>query len=485
MNEKDLHNYQLQCVDHGTQNKYSGLFLDMGLGKTVITLTIINKLLYEELEIKNVLIVAPKRVAETVWEEEAKKWDHLKHLKFSKIIGSQKERMEAINAKAEVYIISRDNIAWLCGLFGGLKLPYDMLVLDELSSFKSHRAQRFKVLKNVRTSLTRVIGLTGTPASNGFIDLWAQLYLIDRGERLEKTISRYRELYFRAGQTVGNVVYSYKLLTDSEAKITEKIKDICISMKSFDYLQMPMRTDNFIPVVLTSDVQKSYNKFEQENIISLFGGPDEGIQVITMYDENGEPYILETEEPKQITALTAAALSNKLLQYANGAIYDENHDYHVVHDQKLDVLEEIIEDANGQSVLVAWNYKHDRDRIMKRLEKYKPRELKTSKDINDWNDGKIQVLLAHPASAGHGLNLQRGGSLIVWFSVNWSLELYQQFNSRVYRQGQDKHVIIHHLIAEHTHDEDVMKAIQAKDRKQETLLSAIKAKVSKYVNGFS
>lgn len=487
MNENDLHNYQLQCVDHGMQNKFAGLFLDMGLGKTVITLTIIKKLLYEELEISSVLIVAPKRVAETVWEEEAIKWEHLKCLTFSKIIGSQKERLEAVNKKAEVYIISRDNVAWLCGLYGGLKLPYDLLVIDELSSFKSHKAQRFKALKMIRPSMHRVIALTGTPASNGFIDLWAQLYLIDRGERLEKTITKYRELYFRAGQTVGNVVYSYKLLTDSEEKITNKIKDICISMKSFDYLQMPMRTDNFISVKLTEEVQNQYNKFEKENIISLFGNPEQKDepQIITMYDMNGEPYEYESEEPKQITALTAAALSNKLLQYANGAIYDENHDYHVVHDQKLDVLEEIIEEANGQPVLVAWNFKHDRDRIMKRLAKYKPRELKTSKDINDWNNGDVAVLLAHPASAGHGLNLQRGGSLIVWYSVNWSLELYQQFNSRVYRQGQDKHVIIHHLIAEHTHDEDVMKAIQAKDRKQETLLSAIKAKVSKYVNGFS
>lgn len=462
----DLHNYQIFCIKHGIEHEHVGLLLDMGLGKTVVTLTIINSVIYEELAVMAALVIAPKRVVESVWEEQAEEWEHLKHLKFSKIIGNQKQRLAAINAKADVYLISRDNIAWLCGLSGGMKLPFDMVIYDESSSFKRHDTQRFKAIKPIVPYIKRSIILTGTPAPNGYIGLWSQMYLLDMGQRLERTITKYRQTYFREGQKVGNVVYSYVLLSDGEQKINDKMKDICISMKSIDYLQMPMRTDNFINVRLSAEVQKQYDSFEKESIMSIF------------CDDAGEE-----KDITDITAVTAAALSNKLLQFANGAVYDENHNTHVIHDFKLDALEDIIEDANGQSVLIAWNYRHDRDRILERLKKYKPRELKTAQDIKDWNDGKVQVMLAHPASAGHGLNLQRGGSLIVWYSVNWSLELYQQFNSRVYRQGQDKHVIIHHLIAHHTHDEDVMKAIQAKDKKQEALLLALKAKILSYTKG--
>lgn len=461
MNVDNFHIYQHMCVEHGLNNKFAGLFLDMGLGKTVITLTIAEILMYKELEIKKCLIVAPKRVAETVWQEEAEKWDHLKHLRFSKIIGNEKQRIEALNAKADVYIVSRDNVAWLCGIYGGLKIPFEMLILDELSSFKNYNAQRFKALKRIRPSVKRVIGLTGTPAPNGLIDLWSQLYLIDMGERLEKTVSRYRNLYFRPGQTNGHVVYSYRPLDFSEQTIYEKIKDICISMKAFDYIQMPVRTDNFISVKLNEKNQELYNKFEKESVLQIFGNVD--------------------KDDITIVAVNAAALSNKLLQCANGAVYDENRNVHEVHDQKLDVLEELIDTSNRQNILIAWNFQHDRDRIMKRLSRFSPRELKTDKDIQDWNEGKIQIMLAHPASAGHGLNLQYGGSIIIWFSVNWSLELYQQFNSRIYRQGQQEHVIIHHLIAEHTHDEDVMKAIKSKDKKQETLIQAVKAKIMNYL----
>lgn len=379
LTENNLHNYQRACVEHIITHPFCGVFLDMGLGKTVSTLTAVNYLMNDYCEINSVLVIAPKRVAESVWQEEAEKWDHLKHLRFSKIIGSAKQRISAVmDTKADIYIISRDNVTWLCALYGGGKLPFDMVVIDELSSFKSYKSERFKALRGARPYLKRLVGLTGTPAPNGLIDLWPQIYLMDRGERLEKTISRYREKYFRPGKTNGHVVYSYDLMSDSEYLIHKKIEDICISMKANDYLEMPERTDNYIKLKMPEQIKKQYDDFEKNKVLDLFKPEQE-------YLDNADKWV---DKPVEINAVNAAALSNKLLQFANGAVYGSDEavrKVYPVHDIKLEALKEIIEDANGQSVLVAWTFQFDRDRIMDYLKKYKPRELKTNKDIEDWN----------------------------------------------------------------------------------------------------
>lgn len=459
MNINNLHKYQKVCVEHIISHPFCGVFLDMGLGKTISTLTAIEALKYDYCEIDTVLVIAPKRVAETVWEEEAKSWDHTKHLTFSKIIGTERQRIAALKVKADVHIISRDNIAWLCSLYAA-KLPYDMLVIDELSSFKAHQTQRFKSLKLARPWFKRVVGLTGTPAPNGLINLWSQMYLIDRGQRLEKTITAYRSRYFRPGASNGYVVYSYNLLADSEKLIHEKIKDICISMRAEDYLEMPERIDNFVKVTMPDKLYDTYKKFEKDNIITLAAEVEEGVTTVN--------------------AVNAAALSNKLLQFANGAMYDENRNVVHIHDLKLEALKEIIDTSNGKPILVAWTYQFDRDRIMNYFRNLSPRELKTAQDINDWNAGKVQLMLAHPASAGHGINLQAGGNIIVWYGLTWSLELYQQFNARLYRQGQKQRTIIHHIVASKTHDEDVVKALKSKDKTQNSLMNSIKAKLEMY-----
>ena len=459
MDRSDLHKYQKVCVEHIISHPFCGVFLDMGLGKTISTLTAIEELKYDYCEIDTVLVIAPKRVAETVWEEEAKKWDHTKHLTFSKIIGTERQRLAALKVNADVHIISRDNIAWLCSLYAA-KLPYDMLVIDELSSFKAHQTQRFKSLRLARPWFKRVVGLTGTPAPNGLINLWSQMYLIDRGERLEKTISAYRSRYFRPGASNGYVVYSYNLLSDSERLIQERIQDICISMRAEDYLEMPERIDNFVRVTMPDKLMDAYKKFEQENVITLANEIEEGATTVN--------------------AVNAAALSNKLLQFANGAMYDENKNVVPIHDLKLEALKEIIEAADGKPVLVAWTYQFDRDRIKNYFRSMAPRELKTAEDINDWNAGKVQLMLAHPASAGHGINLQAGGNIIVWYGLTWSLELYQQFNARLHRQGQKQRTIIHHIITSGTHDEDVVKALKSKDKTQNNLMNSIKAKLELY-----
>ena len=459
MDKSNLHKYQKVCVEHIISHPFCGVFLDMGLGKTISTLTAIEELKYDYCEIDTVLIIAPKRVVETVWEEEAKKWDHTKHLTFSKIIGTERQRLAALKVKADVHIISRDNIAWLCSLYAA-KLPYDMLVIDELSSFKAHQTQRFKSLRLARPWFKRVVGLTGTPAPNGLINLWSQMYLIDRGERLEKTITAYRSRYFRPGASNGYVVYSYKLLSDSERLIQERIKDICISMRAEDYLEMPERIDNFVRVTMPDKLMDAYKKFEQENVITLANEIEEGTTTVN--------------------AVNAAALSNKLLQFANGAMYDENKNVVPIHDLKLEALKEIIEAADGKPVLVAWTYQFDRDRIKNYFRSMAPRELKTAEDINDWNAGKVQLMLAHPASAGHGINLQAGGNIIVWYGLTWSLELYQQFNARLYRQGQKQRTIIHHIVNTGTHDEDVVRALKSKDKTQNNLMNSIKAKLELY-----
>ena len=450
------HQYQETAIAKIEEEPYCGLFLDMGLGKTVSTLTAINDLMYSDFSISKVLVIAPKRVAENTWTTEAEKWDHLRHLRISKVLGSEKHRKEALNADADVYVINRENVVWLVSLLGGTYFPFDMVVIDELSSFKSPKAQRFKALRMVRPLMQRVVGLTGTPAPNGLIDLWSQMYLIDKGERLGKNITTYRRTYFTEGRTNGQIVFNYDIKGDSEQKIYEKIEDICISMKAEDYLQLPERIDRIVDTPLPASIMEQYKEFEKKAVMELF------------------------EEETTITAANKAAVMGKLLQYSNGAIYDAEKNYHVIHDVKLDALEEIVEVANGQPVLVFYSFKHDEERITKRLRAYKPKSLKTEKDVTDWNQGKIEVLLAHPASAGHGLNLQAGGSIIVWFGLNWSLELYQQANARLHRQGQTKPVIIHHLITPNTYDVDVFRALQSKGDTQELLMQALKDKKEQY-----
>lgn len=443
-------------------NLAAGLFLDMGLGKTVVTLTCIDRLIFEELEIDKVLIIAPKRVAESTWSRECEKWDHLKRLKTVKVLGTEKQRKAALQEDAHIYVINRENVAWLVAQYGGHMMPFDMLVIDELSSFKSPKAQRFKELRKVRPMFRRVVGLTGTPAPNGLIDLWSQIYLLDRGERLGKSITKYRSAYFVPGRRNGDVIFNYSLIPGMGDVIRNLISDICISMRSEDYLDLPDTIDNYVDVELPPDVMAQYEEFERNQVLSF----------------------LDSEQ--EVTAISAAALCNKLLQFGNGAVYLEQdpnskvRDYKVIHDEKIKALEEIIEQAEGKSILVAWSYRHDMERIKAALKQYNPRELKTDKDVEDWNTGKIQVMLAHPASAGHGLNLQDGGHIVVWFGLTWSLELYQQFNKRLNRQGQKFSVIFHYLIAKGTEDERVLKVLEGKSTVQEQLLEGLKAKIDKY-----
>jgi len=452
LRKDQMHKYQSHCVGHIIGNSACGLFLEMGLGKTVSTLTAIDSLIFDTLEVTKVLVIAPKRVAESTWSDEVNTWEHLRHLRVSVVLGTQKQRKEALQAKAEIYTINRENVAWLVGMYG-TAFPFDMVVIDELSSFKSPSAQRFKALRSIRPRVNRVVGLTGTPAPNGLIDLWSQLYLLDMGERLGKTVTGYRNKYFNPGRTNGQVVFDYRLRPESEKLIQDAIGDICISMKSEDYLELPERIDRVVNVHLSEKELSEYKTFEKNQILQL----------------------LEVE----LSVVNAAALSNKLLQYANGAVYDEFKNYHVVSKAKLEALEDIVDVANSP-VLVFYRYRHDLERIIQHLKRYNPRTLTSARDIQDWNAGKISVLLAHPASAGHGLNLQSGGNNIVWFGETWSLELYQQANARLYRQGQSKPVIVHHLITVGTLDEDVVKSLANKEDGQEALMQAIKARIGKY-----
>jgi SNF2 family DNA or RNA helicase len=421
----------------------------MGLGKTLSTLTAIDYLIYQTLEVSKVLVIAPLRVADSVWDSETQKWDHLKHLRVSKVLGNEKNRRAALKATADIYTINRENIAWLVGELGQ-SWDFDMIVIDELSSFKSHDSVRFKSLRQVRPIANRVVGLTGTPSPNSLIDLWAQVYLLDMGERLGKFITHYRRNYF-SSYLVTNNIQQYSIRNkEAENAIYDKIKDICLSMKTCDYLEMPALTNNIIKVSLGAH-QEQYETFQRELVLELF------------------------EADGCITVDNAAVLSNKLRQYTNGAIYDEDKQVVQLHKIKLDALDEILDEANGNPVLVFYNFVHDVDRIMHRFKQYKPRKLINNKDIEDWNKGNIKLLLAHPASCGHGLNLQEGGNIAVWFGVNWSLELYQQANARLYRQGQKNHVVIHHIIAEDTIDERVMDALQNKKEGQDALMDAVKS----------
>lgn len=448
------HAYQEYAIQHIIEHPYCGLFLDMGLGKTVSTLTALSILQYETMEVNKVLVIAPKRVAEDTWTNEVAKWDHLKHLRIVPVLGSERSRKEALRTKADIYVINRENVAWLVAQYQNA-FPFDTIVIDELSSFKSPKSQRFKALRLVRPRVSRVIGLTGTPAPNGLIDLWSQLYLLDRGERLGKTVTEYRSTYFVPGRSNGHVVFDYKAKKGSEDAIHNQISDICISMKAVDHLTLPECIHKEVRVKLTPEQKKRYEEFEKEQVLQLIEG-------------------------EEISAINAAALSNKLQQFANGAIYDEDSIYHEIHTAKLEALEEIIEEAQGSNILLFYNFKHDAERIEKRFKKLHTERIKGSEDIRRWNEGKIPLYIAHPASAGHGLNLQQGGDIIVWFGPTWSLELYQQANARLHRQGRTRPVCIVQIVSEGTIDEEITKAIGKKEGVQESLLQAVKARIEKY-----
>lgn len=439
------HNYQAYATDFILDHPEAAVFLDMGLGKSVITLTAILDLCLDRFEISKVLVIAPLRVARDTWSTEIQKWDHLKPLKYSVVVGTVAERKAALQKKAHIYLINRENVSWLVEE-SGFPFDFDMVVIDELSSFKSYQAKRFRSLLKVRPTVKRIVGLTGTPSSNGLMDLWAEFRVLDLGKRLGRFITHYRNTYFQPDKRNGMVIYSYKPLPGAEDAIYEKISDMTISMKAVDHLDMPECIFNEVQVSLSEDERSKYDTLRDDLILSI-GDND-------------------------IDAANAASLSNKLSQMANGAVYGEDRIVHNIHDHKLDALEDLIEAANGKPVLVAYWFKHDLERIQKR---FKVREIKSSKDISDWNDGKIPVAVIHPASAGHGLNLQAGGSTLIWFGLTWSLELYQQTNARLWRQGQKSAtVVIHHIVAEDTIDELILKALHKKEKSQNALIDAVR-----------
>lgn len=444
------HSYQKHAIDKVIENEKYGLFLDMGLGKTVSTLTAFSEL--QLLDTEKMLVIAPLNVAKDTWADEISKWEHLKHLRVSKILGTPKQRLAELNKDADIYITNKENTKWLCEQYKK-DWPFDMVVIDELSTFKNPSSQRFKAIKKKLPLVKRFVGLTGTPSPNSLLDLWAQVYLIDRGERLETAFSRYRERYFRATHQVSDHVYNWELREGSEDLIYKQIEDIALSMKASDYLDMPERIDTKQVVTLSNKERK-------------------------LYDELEKYYILEDETDGTVVAQSGASLSQKLLQLSNGAVYTDDEDVRYIHDRKLDKLEEIIEEAQGQPILLFYNFRHDRDRILERFD-----DVITLDDSNykaKWNSGKAKILLAHPASAGHGLNLQQGGHIIVWFGLTWSLELYQQANARLYRQGQEHTTIIHHIMTDNTIDQRVYKALQNKELTQDELMKAIKARIDKY-----
>lgn len=440
------HNYQSYAIDYIENHPVAAVLLDMGLGKTVISLTAIADLLFDSFEAHRILVVAPLRVARDTWPAELAKWQHLKHLTYAVAVGTVKERKAALMAGADITIINRENLGWLIDS-SGYEFNYDMVIIDELSSFKNHKSKRFQSLMKVRPKVKRIIGLTGTPSSNGLMDLWAEFKLLDFGERLGRFITHYRINYFIPDKRNGEIIYSYKPMPYAEDAIYRKISDITISMKSTDHLQMPELITSQYEVQLSEDEEQRYEELKADFILELPEG--------------------------EITAANAASLTGKLSQLANGAIYDDDGNIVEFHDRKLDALEDIIESANGKPLLVAYWFKHDLQRIKKRFD---VREIKTSKDIVDWNNGDIPVAVIHPASAGHGLNLQAGGSTLIWFGLTWSLELYQQTNAHLWRQGQSSGtVVIEHIITKGTIDERILKALSLKEVSQNALIDAVKA----------
>lgn len=450
------YDYQKTAMQWIIDKPHCGLFLDMGLGKTVSTLTAVQQLL-DDCEISSVLVVAPKKVAETTWSTEAEKWDHLRDLKVVKVLGTEKQRCMALAQKADIYVTGRDNFVWLVGKYGG-QLPFDALVIDELTSFKSAKSERFKAMRIALPSVKRVIGLTGTPAPNGLIDLWAQMYCIDQGERLGKSVSRYREAYFETHKW-NNIVVRCDVKKGCDTIIRDKIADICLSMQAKDYLQLPDMITHTTTVELSDKIMAAYTKFEKEKVLEFRA-------------EHGN-------EPANVLANSAAGLMNKLSQFANGAIYDEDMQVHTIHDEKVDRLAEIVEAAQS-SVLVFYQYKHDIPRIEAKLKGYRVRTYQGEKDLKDWNAGNIDVLLAHPASTAYGLNMQQGGHYIVWFGTGWNLEHYQQANARLHRQGQRYPVTVYRLLCRGTVDERAAAALDGKTGVQQSLLDSLNFLIRKY-----
>ena len=452
------HEYQRFVIDYIKQNPIAAVFLDMGLGKTSITLTALNDLLFDSFDVHRILVVAPLRVARNTWSSEIKKWEHLQDLQYSIVVGTEKERMSALEKRADIYIINRENVQWLVEK-SGKKFDYDMVVVDELSSFKNHEAKRFRAFMKVRPKVKRIVGLTGTPSSNGLMDLFAEFKLLDMGERLGRFIGAYRANFFRPDKMNGPIVYSYKPIPGAESMIYNRISDITISMKATDYLKMPELVSSRYEVQMDDVEKQKYEEFKKDLVLEI---------------EDGE-----------ITAANAASLSGKLSQMANGAVYSDDLAVMQIHDRKLDALEDIIEAANGKPVLVAYWFKHDLTRITERLRKLKViyQKLDSDESIRKWNEKELQVGLIHPASAGHGLNLQSGGSTMVWFGLTWSLELYQQTVARLWRQGQTENtVVIQHIVTADTIDERILKALEQKDNTQSALIDAVKAEVSGYGN---
>lgn len=450
------HAYQSYCISKILEIPKMGLFLDMGLGKTVTTLSAVRELKYNRFQVGKVLVIAPKKVAEGTWTREKDKWDHTKMLRVSPVLGSQAKRIRALNTPADIYITNRENVCWLVDYYRN-DWPFDMVVVDESSSFKSHKAKRFKSLAGVSSRITRMVLLTGTPSPNGLNDLWAQVFLLDGGERLGRRYTQFRERYFDPGDRGNNVIYNYKAKHGSEQSILGKISDICISMKAEDYLQLPDITFHEVPVELDVRAQKAYAELERKMVLEL---PDDG---------------------DDISVTSAAALSNKLLQLANGAVYDEDHSVHEVHNCKIEAFLELVESLQGKPVLVFYNFQHDRDRLLKVLGKtgLRVRELKKPKDEDDWNSRQTDILLTHPASSAYGLNLQQGGNHVIWFGLTWNYELYTQANKRLHRQGQMEKVIVHHLVCPGTRDEDVMQALSRKDDVQNWVMESLKARIRK------
>ena len=450
------HPYQAYCIDRVIKQPKIGLFLDMGLGKTIITLQAIYELKYNRFAVQKVLIIAPKKVAEATWQREAQKWDGVGILRISTVLGTLKERTAALQTEADVYIINRDNVTWLVDYYKN-DWPFDMVVADESSSFKNHAAKRFKSLAHMYNHIKRMVLLTGTPTPKGLIDLWAQIYLLDRGQSLGRTYTSFRDHFFIPDQRSQTVIYSYKPKDTAENDVLRAISHLCVSMKSEDYLTLPPVTEDIVPVQLSPKAQRDYDEMEARMVLELV--------------ESGE----------EITAVSAAALSTKLQQLANGAVYDELRNVHEIHDCKIEAFKELIEQLSGKPALVFYNFKHDLERLKAALAKSKlvVKELKSAAEEREWNEGKIDILLAHPASTAYGLNLQDGGNHVMWFGLNWSLELYQQANKRLHRQGQKEKVIIHHLISIGTRDEDMMEALNRKADAQEYVLQSLKARIDK------
>jgi SNF2 family DNA or RNA helicase len=440
------HDYQKYAIDYIESHPVAAVLLDMGLGKTVISLTAIFDLLFDSFEVSRILVVAPLRVARDTWPAEIRKWEHLSGLTYAVAVGNARERKAALMQGADVTIINRENLGWLID-DSGIPFTYDMVVLDELSSFKNHKSKRFRALMKVRPKVKRIIGLTGTPSSNGLMDLWAEFKVLDQGQRLGRFITQYRTAYFMPDKRNGEIIYSYKPLPYAEDAIYRKISDITISMKSTDHLKMPELISTQYEVQLSADERERYEELENDLVLELHGD--------------------------EITASNAATLTGKLSQLANGAIYSDDGKIIEFHDRKLDALEDIIEAANGKPLLVAYWFRHDLERIRRRFD---VREIKSSQDIDDWNAGNIPVAVIHPASAGHGLNLQSGGSTLVWFGLTWSLELYQQTNARLWRQGQkSRTVVIQHIVTASTIDGQILNALKRKDKTQSALIAAVKA----------